>query len=291
MLIEFQLQFTSKNKECICKLTTSQVGFHSAHTAISTPIKPPTVLPLLPCALATSVPTTTPYPWAIVTNDGLHMYYCWTHGLGFNCNHTSATCSNPAEGHHTTATVKNMHGGNNTIMSNCHHPKPEWGGKLAAAPQQPKLVEHIITTNSTSLQHCANATGPPATPFYAIANSGCTAHFFSSTTPICNKHPTTAPITIHTPSGTIMHSTHEADLDLPGLPAALAMAILSPTLQPSHSFPLVNYVTLDASLHSLPPLSPSVMTMLSSSKATTLPNQSFGYLTSAHKPITMPTLP
>jgi len=53
------------------------------------------------------------------------MYYCWTHGLGFNHNHMSATCSKPADGHNTSAMVKNMHGGNNTIMSNHCHPKME----------------------------------------------------------------------------------------------------------------------------------------------------------------------
>jgi len=39
------------------------------------------------------------------------------------------------------------------------------------------------------------------------------AHFFSTTTPVCNKRPTTDPIAIHTPSGAILHSTHEADLN------------------------------------------------------------------------------
>jgi len=54
------------------------------------------------------------------------MYYCWMHSLGFNQTHTSASCSNLAEGHHTTTTVKNMQGGNNTIMSNhCHQPEKE----------------------------------------------------------------------------------------------------------------------------------------------------------------------
>jgi len=63
------------------------------------------------------VPTST-----ITTNDGLTMYYCWTHSLGFNRTH-SATCSNPADGHCPNATVKSMQGGNNTIMLHCHHPK------------------------------------------------------------------------------------------------------------------------------------------------------------------------
>jgi len=123
--------FTSKNKEQLHKLTMSQVGFHSANAANTvsnaasrtlgktTTIAPP----LMPSP--TPSPSALPMPLPIITNDGIHMYYCWTHGLGFNHNHTSATCSNPADGHNTSATVKNMHGSNSTIMSNHHRPKPE----------------------------------------------------------------------------------------------------------------------------------------------------------------------
>jgi len=73
-----------------------------------------------------ATPTIPPAPsGAITTNNGLNMYYCWTHGLGFNHTQTSSTCSNPAEGHCPNAMVKNMQGGNNTIMSHRHHPKTE----------------------------------------------------------------------------------------------------------------------------------------------------------------------
>jgi len=37
---------------------------------------------------------------------------------------------------------------------------------------------------------------------------------------VCNKCTAREPIKIHTPSGTVLQSTHEADLDLPGLPLA-----------------------------------------------------------------------
>lgn len=88
-------------------------------------------------------------------------------------------------------------------------------GKLAATAQSTKLVESI----TTSLSHSAHAIGPPTTPLYAIVNLGCTAHFPPSTL-VCNKQTTTAPIAIHMPSGTILHSTQKANLDLPGLLAA-----------------------------------------------------------------------
>jgi len=74
------------------------------------------------------------------------------------------------------------------------------------------------------------ATGPPTQPFYAIANSGCTAHFFSSSTPVCNKCLSLDPIKIHTPSGTVLQSMHEADLDLPGLPLVACHGHIFPQL-------------------------------------------------------------
>jgi len=68
----------------------------------------------------------------ITANDGTQVFYCWTHGLGFNKNHTSATCSKPADGHFQTATIKNMCGGNNTIMSGRRRPKPDTATDMAA---------------------------------------------------------------------------------------------------------------------------------------------------------------
>jgi len=85
----------------------------------------PQLVALPTVAAQVSPGLTIPMPaHAITTNDGLQMYYCWTHGLGFNQTHTSASCSNPTEEHCTTATVKNMQNGNNTIMSNRRH-QPE----------------------------------------------------------------------------------------------------------------------------------------------------------------------
>jgi len=47
---------------------------------------------------------------------------------------------------------------------------------------------------------------------------------------VCDKRPTANPIAIHTPSGVILHSTHEANLDLPGLPAAARHGHIVPQL-------------------------------------------------------------
>ena len=122
--VEFREFFTTENKERLKKpATTGTSGYHSANAATAHPSKlaqkpAPKPAPIIPPV----IPAPTP---AVTTNDGIVMFYCWTHGLGFNKNHTSATCSNPAEGHCLTATVKNLQGGNSSIMSNRPGPKPE----------------------------------------------------------------------------------------------------------------------------------------------------------------------
>jgi hypothetical protein len=49
------------------------------------------------------------------TTTATGLFYCWSHGLGRNPKHTSATCSNKATGHCLDATLYNMKGGNNRI--------------------------------------------------------------------------------------------------------------------------------------------------------------------------------
>jgi len=85
-------------------MTIRNAGFHGANSATT--------------AARISTGTTA----AVTTNrshadvGGIRMYYCYTHGLGMNSNHTSQTCSNPNATHQREATVDNMQGGNNTIM-------------------------------------------------------------------------------------------------------------------------------------------------------------------------------
>ena len=135
-LIEFREHFTNENKERLRKLTTSQLGFHSANVttavaqlnladtptehsanaAIGTWPKPP------PTPMSRVPRTPTPH---VVTDDGVHMFYCWTHGLGFNPTHTSATCDKPAVGHCITATATNMQGGKNIIQARGYRRRAE----------------------------------------------------------------------------------------------------------------------------------------------------------------------
>ena len=89
--------FLNANKERLRTITTSAAGFQTANAAT------PAVCP----------PTTNSS--STVRIGDCTMYYCFSHGLGKNPEHTSATCSNPREGHKREATADNMMGGINTI--------------------------------------------------------------------------------------------------------------------------------------------------------------------------------
>jgi hypothetical protein len=66
-----------------------------------------------------------------------------------------------------------------------------------------------------------------------IANTGSTAHFFQDF-PVTNRHVTTSPLAIRNPNGSIMCSTHEADVDIPNLAKAARTVHIVPDLA-SHS--------------------------------------------------------
>jgi len=126
-LIEFCQHFTDENKEHLHKLMAAQLRYHgtnlavrlthhnlidtqiehSANAAIGTQPSP------LPTPMLQNPNTLTAH---VVTDNGVHMmFYCWTHGLGFNCMHTSVMCTNPTDGHSNTATATNMQGGKNIV--------------------------------------------------------------------------------------------------------------------------------------------------------------------------------
>jgi hypothetical protein len=50
--------------------------------------------------------------------------------------------------------------------------------------------------------------------------------------PTINKQITNNPIAIYNPNGTVMYSTHTAELDIPALPLAARMVHIIPDLQP-----------------------------------------------------------
>ena len=100
--------FNRANTERLRILTAASAGYHSANNATGT------TCPECPNGANAATGQTSPH---VLLGGGIKMYYCWTHGLGKNANHTSATCNNKAEGHKDDATADNMMGGNNKIMS------------------------------------------------------------------------------------------------------------------------------------------------------------------------------
>lgn len=121
-LPNFKAHFTKANKERLRKLTAQTAGYHGANATTMMPTHPAP-----PTAPAATVPTTaaaiTAPNAAVRTDNGLTMHYCWTHGLGKNRAHTSATCNNKAEGHVDAATADNMMGGNDRIATRTTRPR------------------------------------------------------------------------------------------------------------------------------------------------------------------------
>jgi hypothetical protein len=107
-LANFQPHFTKANVERKrkSKLTTQTGDFHTANAAAGT--QPP--------LLSTPPPASTPGPSSFRGPTGISWYYCHTHGLGRNKEHTSPTCLNKGPDHKDAATLDNMLGGNNKIL-------------------------------------------------------------------------------------------------------------------------------------------------------------------------------
>ncbi|KAI2513563.1 Reverse transcriptase (RNA-dependent DNA polymerase) [Fragilaria crotonensis] len=205
----YQSHFQKANKERP-QVDCVDSGYHGAHAAITTPPGPAPPLAAAAAAALPSLTTPPPGPTTTTIADGQPFFYCWTHGLGTNRTHTSATCNRPGPGHQTTATTRHMMGGNNTILR---------GVIPVASPPEPTALAPVGPPTIAL---------PPSVP--AIADTGSTAHFCTIDAPVINRRPTSCPISIHTPGGTILTSTHEAELDLPFLPLAARHVHIVPSL-------------------------------------------------------------
>jgi hypothetical protein len=122
--INFKAHFEKGNKERIPKLTAKAAGYHGANAATTKSHSSNNTIPTTistnansqneTAAAATSL---TPNTLSICTNNKVNMYYFWSHGLGKNWVHTSATCNNKYKGHQDAATANKMMSGNNRIMT------------------------------------------------------------------------------------------------------------------------------------------------------------------------------
>jgi hypothetical protein len=102
-----QAHFKEENDRRTDQATSAQAGFHRANGAASLPSAPAAA-----AARAVMPPSTT----IIAPPGGTVVYYCWSHGINFSSQHTSATCNHTKPGHCATATIKNMQGGSTTVL-------------------------------------------------------------------------------------------------------------------------------------------------------------------------------
>ena len=79
---------------------------------------------------------------------------------------------------------------------------------------------------------------------FAISDSGATAHFLVEGAPIINMKEAKEPITIKLPDGSLIHSTHVGNLDIPWMPNHMTEAHIAPGL--SHSSLISTTVFCDA---------------------------------------------
>ena len=77
----------------------------------------------------------------LFSSDGQYWGYCWSHGLGPDGSHTSASCRSKLNGHQQDATIIDMKGGNNSVR----RPK----GQFSLYRNTSLLVS--VTTTSTLL--------------------------------------------------------------------------------------------------------------------------------------------
>ena len=105
-MANFQAHFTRATKERARVLTAQNAGFHGANSAV-----------IVPPDGANSASVTSPGAANVIPAGGTVYYYCWTHGLGKNGLHTSASCKNKGEGHKDSATANNMQGGTQRLMT------------------------------------------------------------------------------------------------------------------------------------------------------------------------------
>ena len=85
--------------------------------------------------------------------------------------------------------------------------------------QQSLIVATARSIFGTPMQQCLNAININIS--HAIADTGATNVFIMEGAPVNNKQKTSKPLTINLPDGTQVKSTHEWDINIPGLPQTL----------------------------------------------------------------------
>ena len=130
---EFRKHLNYQDKLRRQSMTSKTAGYHSANHAdgratadaatLDTASTMSTLTAKLAAALIAQAKTAPPNAAArnarlkryCVEADTIKLFYCWTHGLGRNPKHTSATCRAKATGHRDDATILERLGGSNVI--------------------------------------------------------------------------------------------------------------------------------------------------------------------------------
>lgn len=104
---DFKIEVRTHNEERERKLTAKHAGYHGANASIVTPITD--------VALNATTATSTNSPSEVLVDGVTAAFYCWSHGLGLNRDHTSKTCEHRKPGHKEHATFRKRLGGSKTI--------------------------------------------------------------------------------------------------------------------------------------------------------------------------------
>ena len=127
-LINIKAHFNMANINRLRSVSAKQAGYHATDSRLA----PPAISPAPPSlAAAAIVPLP---PGAISDGAGNTWYYCWTHGLGQNASHTSATCENRGAGHRVDATLAKSFQGSRVILGGTGRAPPGTRTPRSAPP-------------------------------------------------------------------------------------------------------------------------------------------------------------
>jgi len=107
-MANLQSDFNLANTERLRLTTTANAGYHAANRAATEQAPNPPAHPPRGGRAPADV--------ARALEQG-ELTYCWTHGASRGHNHTSATCTRPADNHNRAADLFNIMGGNPNIQS------------------------------------------------------------------------------------------------------------------------------------------------------------------------------
>ena len=116
---------------------------------------------------------------------------------------------------------------NNNRHSNHHSSDPDIDDNQCSTPV-PNITFPFLPGPPT---HHSTHLLSPTTGSTMIADTGCTAHFVSPSTPVWHAKPADPPVHVRNPNGSVMTSTHQAELAIPGLPPQARTAHVLPDLK------------------------------------------------------------